>query len=60
MFYFSVVKSKLAAVESAHGDGQAKLNQQIQKLQGDNVSLRNEKERETRKVKDLVSQLEQG
>ena len=60
MFYFSVVKSKLAAVESAHHDGQAKLNQQVQKLQGENASLRVEKEKVTRKMKELGSQLQQG
>ena len=57
---FSAVQAKLAAAQTAHHDGQAKFNQQIQKLQGEIVSLRNEKEKETRKVKDLVSRLEQG
>ena len=60
MFCFSTVQAKLAAVESAHGDGQAKLNQRIQKLQGENVILRDEKEKVTRKMEELGSQLQQG
>ena len=60
MFCFSTVQAKLGAVESAHGDGQDKLNQQIQKLQGENVILRDEKEKVTRKLDELGSQLQQG
>ena len=60
MFCFCAVRARLAAVESANGEGQAKLNQQIQQLQGENVSLRNEKKKETRKIKDFVSRLDQG
>ena len=47
-------------MESAHGDGQAKLNQQIQKLQGEVVPLQDEKEKVTRKMEELRSQLQQG
>ena len=60
MSCFSAVQAKLAAIESAHGEDQAKLNQQIQKLQGENASLRDEKEKVTRKMKELESQLQQG
>ena len=60
MFCFCAVRAKLAALQTANGEGQAKVNQQIQQLQGEIVSLRNEKEKETRKMKDLVSRLEQG
>ena len=53
MFCFSAIQAKLAAAQTAHHDGQAKLNQQIQQLHG-------EKESVTRKTEGLVSQLQQG
>ena len=60
MFCFSTVQAKLAAVESTHGEGQTQLNQQIQKLQGENVLLQDDKEKVTRKMEELGSQLQQG
>ena len=57
---FSTVQAKLAAVESAHGEGQVKLNQRIQMLQTENVSLKNEKEKVAKKIEGLGSQLQQG
>ena len=58
-FVFSV-QAQLAAVQTANGEGQARHNQQIQQLQAEIVSLPNEKEKETWKMQDLVSRLEQG
>ena len=59
-FCLSAVHAKLSAIESAHGEGQAEFSQQIQKLQKENVSLRDEKEKVTRKMEELGSQLQQG
>ena len=53
MFCFSAVQAKLAAAQTAHHDGQTKLNQQIHQLYG-------EKENVTRKMEGLGSQLQQG
>ena len=47
------VQAKLTAVQTAHHDAQAKLNQPIQQLQG-------EKKNMTRKMEGLGSQLQQG
>ena len=45
-------------MESAHGDGQDKLNQQIQKLQGENVSLGDENDKVIRKMEEFWCQLQ--
>ena len=60
IFWLWTVQAKLAAVESAHGDGQAKLNQQVQKLREEVVSLQDGKEKLTKKIEGLGSQLKQG
>ena len=53
MYHFSAVEAKLAVVQTAHHDGQAKLNQQIQQLQG-------EKEKMTGEMEGFGGQLQQG
>ena len=60
MFCFSVAQAKLTAVERTHHDGQAKLNQQIQKLQGESVSLRDDKGKLARKLEGLENQVKQS
>ena len=47
------VQAKSAALQTAHHDGQARVNQQIQQLQG-------EKKNVTRRMEGFGSQLQQG
>ena len=60
MFCYFTVQVKLAAVENAYGDSQAKLDQWIQMFHKENVLLRDEKEKLTKKMEELRSQLQQG
>ena len=53
MFCFSEVQARLAAVQTAHHDGQTKLTQQIQQLHG-------EKENITGIMEGIRSQLQHG
>ena len=57
---FSAFQSKLAAVENARVDDQAKLNQQIEKLQRENAFLKDDKQKVTGQMEALGSQLQQG
>ena len=60
MFHFSAFQAKLAAIEDAHHEDQAKFNQQIQQLEKENATLQNESRKVTRKMEDLEDQLQQG
>ena len=51
---------KLAAVEEAHRDDQAMLNERIQKLQLESTTLQDEKKELTKKIVDVRSELQQG
>ena len=53
-------QAKLAAVENAHREDQIKVNQQIEKLQGENVSLRDEKGKLAKEMEGLENQLKQS
>ena len=53
-------QAKLAGIEKAHCEDQAKLSQQIQQLERENTSLQDEKEKVTKKMEELGSQLQQG
>ena len=59
-FCFSVVQTKIAAVENTYQEDQAKLNQKIQQLQRENTSLREEKMKLTKKMEELEGRLQQG
>ena len=59
MFCFSAFEAKLAAVETAHQDNQAKLNQDIQQLREENATLKDESRKVAREMGNLESQLQQ-
>ena len=60
MFCFSAFQTKLTAVENSHREDLSKLNQQIQQLQGENASLRDEEIKLTIKMEQFESRLQQG
>ena len=60
MLHFSAIQAKLAAAENAPGEGHAEFSQQIQKLQEENLSLRDEKERLARKMERVEKEVKQG
>ena len=53
-------QAKFAAIQKAHSENQAQLGQQIHKLQRENASLQDHKQKMTRKMEELGSLLEQG
>ena len=60
MYSVSAVQAKLAAVDNVHHEDQTKLNHHIQKVQGENASLRDEKRNLVRKMEGLENEVKQG